>query len=106
ISALFVPMLAATAHGQMPAEKLDLSAWSAATATAAPAPAEARTALTGHVVVISVDGLRPDAIEKFGAKNIQRLIREGSYSLEATTILPSKTLPSHTSMLTGTEPAA
>jgi predicted AlkP superfamily pyrophosphatase or phosphodiesterase len=30
---------------------------------------------------------------------------EGSYTLSATTILPSRTLPSHTSMLTGTEPA-
>jgi predicted AlkP superfamily pyrophosphatase or phosphodiesterase len=61
--------------------------------------------MSDHVIVISVDGLRPDAIEKFGATNLQRLMREGSYSLEATTITPSKTLPSHTSMLTGTDPA-
>lgn len=60
--------------------------------------------VTEHVVVISIDGLRPDAIERFGAKTLQRLMREGSHSLEATTILPSRTLPSHTSMLTGTEP--
>ncbi|MGH7677625.1 MAG: alkaline phosphatase family protein [Gemmatimonadaceae bacterium] len=59
--------------------------------------------LTNHVVIISLDGLRPDAIEKFGAKHLQRLMREGSYSLSAQTILPSKTLPSHTSMLTGVD---
>jgi predicted AlkP superfamily pyrophosphatase or phosphodiesterase len=59
--------------------------------------------VTDHVVVISIDGLRPDAIEKFGAKTLLRLMREGSYSLEAQTILPSKTLPSHTSMLTGVD---
>ena len=59
---------------------------------------------TDHVVVISIDGLRPDAIEKYRASNLQRLMREGSYSLDAKTIMPSRTLPSHTSMLTGAEP--
>ena len=59
---------------------------------------------TDHVVVISIDGLRPDAIAKFRATNLQRLMRGGSYSLEAKTIMPSRTLPSHTSMLTGEEP--
>jgi predicted AlkP superfamily pyrophosphatase or phosphodiesterase len=56
------------------------------------------------VILISVDGLRPDAIEGFGAETLSRLIREGSYTLTASTILPSKTLPSHTSMLTGEPP--
>ena len=65
------------------------------------AAARVRGAATDHVVVISVDGLRPDAIAKFGAGTIQRLVREGSATLSAQTILPSKTLPSHTSMLTG-----
>jgi predicted AlkP superfamily pyrophosphatase or phosphodiesterase len=64
----------------------------------------ARGLVTDHVIVISVDGLRPDAIERFGAGTMQRLMREGSHTLRARTILPSKTLPSHTSMLTGVEP--
>lgn len=63
-----------------------------------------RGAATDHVVVISIDGLRPDAIEKFGAKTLQRLMRQGAYSLNAKTIMPSRTLPSHTSMLTGEAP--
>ena len=63
------------------------------------------TRRTDAVVVISLDGLRPDAIARFDAELLQRMVREGSYSLEAQTILPSKTLPSHTSMLTGVEPA-
>jgi predicted AlkP superfamily pyrophosphatase or phosphodiesterase len=70
-----------------------------------PVPAPSRR-VTDHVVIISVDGLRPDAIEKFGAATIQRLVREGSYAPDAQTILPSTTLPSHTSMLTGVDPAA
>lgn len=61
-------------------------------------------ALTSHVVLVSIDGLRPDAISRFGAATLQRLVREGSFSLAATTITPSKTLPSHTSMLTGQPP--
>jgi arylsulfatase A-like enzyme len=60
--------------------------------------------VTPHVVLVSVDGLRPDAIARFSASTLQRLMREGSYTLAATTILPSKTLPSHTSMLTGQPP--
>ncbi len=74
---------------------------SAATTRASDPPVEA---VSSHVIVISVDGLRPDAIERFGAPTLKRLIREGSASLEASTIVPSTTLPSHTSMLTGTEP--
>ncbi|MEX2582070.1 MAG: ectonucleotide pyrophosphatase/phosphodiesterase [Gemmatimonadota bacterium] len=57
-----------------------------------------------HVIVISIDGLRPDAIDRFGAKTLQRLAREGSYSFTARTIAPSVTLPSHTSMITGVGP--
>ena len=57
-----------------------------------------------NVVVVSIDGLRPDAIAEYGASTLQRLMREGSYTLSASTIHPSKTLPSHTSMLTGQPP--
>jgi predicted AlkP superfamily pyrophosphatase or phosphodiesterase len=57
-----------------------------------------------HVVVVSIDGLRPDAIAAYDAATLQRLVREGSYTLSARTIDPSKTLPSHTSMLTGQPP--
>ena len=60
--------------------------------------------ITDHVIVVSIDGLRPDAITAFGAPTLQRLIDEGSYTLSARTIMPSKTLPSHTSMLTGEPP--
>lgn len=58
-------------------------------------------AVTDHVVVVSIDGLRPDAIRAAGALTLQRLMRGGSYTLDARTIGLSKTLPSHASMLTG-----
>jgi arylsulfatase A-like enzyme len=73
----------------------------AGTDTLPPVPA---ASVTRHVVLVSVDGLRPDAIDAFKAPTLQRLIREGSATLAASTILPSKTLPSHTSMLTGVTP--
>ena len=65
----------------------------------------ATAAATRHVVLVSVDGLRPDAIDVFNAPTLKSLIAEGSYSRAARTITPSKTLPSHTSMLTGLPPA-
>jgi predicted AlkP superfamily pyrophosphatase or phosphodiesterase len=60
--------------------------------------------ITPHVVLVSIDGLRPDAIAAYETPTLSRLVREGSYTLTASTILPSKTLPSHTSMLTGLPP--
>ncbi|HUF12831.1 MAG TPA: ectonucleotide pyrophosphatase/phosphodiesterase [Longimicrobiales bacterium] len=60
--------------------------------------------VTEHVILISIDGLRPDAIGTFETPALQGLMRSGSYSLSAMTVVPSKTLPSHTSMLTGVGP--
>lgn len=68
---------------------------------AAPRPMRGR--VTDNVIVISIDGLRPDAIAKFNAATLERLMRDGRYSLTAQTISISNTLPSHTSMLTGVD---
>lgn len=54
--------------------------------------------------MISIDGLRPDAIAQYAPRTLTRLVRDGAWSLHARTISPSKTLPSHTSMLTGLPP--
>jgi predicted AlkP superfamily pyrophosphatase or phosphodiesterase len=67
------------------------------------APRSTRGRVADHVIIISVDGLRPDAIAKYEAKTLQRMMQEGRYSLTAQTISISKTLPSHTSMLTGVD---
>lgn len=47
--------------------------------------------VTHRVVLLSLDGLRPDAIEAFRERTLQRLMREGSHTLATTTIVPSKT---------------
>lgn len=67
------------------------------------ASASTRARVSSHVLVISIDGLRPDAIAKYNAETLLRLMREGTFTLKAQTIQPSKTLPSHTSMLTGVD---
>ncbi|MBX3036628.1 MAG: alkaline phosphatase family protein [Anaerolineales bacterium] len=58
-----------------------------------------------RVMIISFDGLRPDAIQAAEMTNLLSLMQNGSYSLTAQTILPSLTLPAHSSMLVGTCPA-
>lgn len=54
-----------------------------------------------HVLVISLDGARPDAILQAETPNIQALAARGGTDWKAMTVLPSATLPAHTSMLTG-----
>jgi predicted AlkP superfamily pyrophosphatase or phosphodiesterase len=58
-----------------------------------------------RVLIISVDGLRPDAIALAPMPNLLALMQAGAYTLSAQTIFPSVTLPSHASMLTGLCPA-
>ncbi len=58
---------------------------------------------TGHVFVLSFDGGNPTIIQQADMPNFKRLAAEGAHSWQARTILPSKTLPSHTSMLTGVD---
>ena len=53
------------------------------------------------VLLVSVDGLRPDAISQ--TKYGKQLMRKSSYSLAAQTIYPSVTLPCHMSMFYGIE---
>ena len=70
----------------------------------APAAPVIPTITNGKVAIISIDGLRPDAIQQTGAPNIMALVSRGAFSWRAQTIFPSHTLPSHVSMLTGYGP--
>jgi arylsulfatase A-like enzyme len=69
------------------------------TETPTPAP------LTNRVLIVSFDGLRPDAIEAANMVNVKALMQAGAYTLSAQTIYPSVTLPAHSSMLVGTCPS-
>jgi len=54
-----------------------------------------------RVLVISVDGLRPDLALLADCPNLRGLMRRGAYTMWAQTTDWGITLPSHTSMLTG-----
>ncbi len=58
---------------------------------------------TEHVFVISFDGGHPGHIQQADMPAFKKLAAEGAHTWEANTIIPSKTLPSHTSMLTGVD---
>lgn len=54
-----------------------------------------------RVIIMSIDGLRPDLMLRANAPHLRSLLDRGSFSLWARTIPEAITLPSHTSMLTG-----
>jgi predicted AlkP superfamily pyrophosphatase or phosphodiesterase len=62
------------------------------------------------LVVISVDGMRPDYIteaDAHGAKvpNLRRFLKEGTYAEGVVGVVPTVTYPSHTTLVTGVWPA-
>jgi len=57
-----------------------------------------------NAVIMTIDGLRPDAISQATTPNLKGLIKEGAYTPIANTVDPPKTLPSHTSLVTGLVP--
>ncbi len=87
------------------------------TVTSAPPPTDTPTLLPpltptltppprpARVLLLSIDGFRPEAIELAPMPNLQALMQSGAYSLTAQTIFPSSTLPAHSSMLTGLCPS-
>ncbi len=64
-------------------------------------PAAETPTSADNVVIIVVDGLRPDALKQAKAPALEGLIKRGSFTMKAQTVTPSLTLPAFTSMLTG-----
>ena len=61
-----------------------------------------------HVVMISIDGLRPVFYTQPGPAKIptiRRLMQQGAWARGVTGVLPSVTYPSHTTLITGVLPA-
>ncbi|HUP36913.1 MAG TPA: alkaline phosphatase family protein [Candidatus Limnocylindria bacterium] len=66
---------------------------------------------TPLLLMISIDGLRPDyvtAADAHGAKipNLRRFLKEGAYAQGVVGVIPTVTYPSHTTLITGVAPAA
>ena len=66
-----------------------------------------RTPRAEHVVLITVDGLRPEYYldPQWPAPAMRQLYREGAHAAAVTSIFPSLTYPAHTTLVTGALPA-
>ncbi len=72
--------------------------------------ASARRPAPPPVILISIDGLRPDYLleaDRYGLRipNLRRLLAEGAHASAVTGVLPTVTYPSHATMVTGVSPA-
>ena len=56
------------------------------------------------VILISIDGMRPDGFTGCGNPYAQELLRISAHALNARTVMPSVTLPCHQSMFHGVPP--
>jgi hypothetical protein len=81
------------------------TATSTATQTLTPTLTPTLVPATRRVVILSIDGLRPDAILPAPMNNLITLMQSGAFSLGAQTVFPSITLVAHSSMLVGACPA-
>ncbi len=59
------------------------------------------TLRAAHVFIISIDGGNPEIMQRSPMPVLKKLAKEGAHTWQAQTIVPSLTLPAHTSMLTG-----
>lgn len=57
-----------------------------------------------HVVVIGVDGMSPDGVQKAPTPHLNRMIAEGAHSMHARAVLPSSSSPNWASMIMGAGP--
>ena len=60
--------------------------------------------MSNKVILISIDGMRPDGLLGCGNPYVQELFAKGSYTLNAQTVFPSVTLPCHMSMFHSVNP--
>ncbi len=60
--------------------------------------------MKNKVILISIDGMRPDGLEKCGHPFLQTLKKRGAYTMCARTVFPSVTLPCHMSMFHSVPP--
>ena len=57
-----------------------------------------------HVVIIGVDGMSPDGIQKAATPNMDQLMQNGAYTFHARDVLPSSSSQNWASMIMGAGP--
>lgn len=63
-----------------------------------------RAPMSQKVLLILVDGMRPDAIDACPHPFLRELRKESAYSMKASTVMPSVTLPCHASLFLSVGP--
>jgi predicted AlkP superfamily pyrophosphatase or phosphodiesterase len=77
-----------------------------AVAALPPLPLEAQAPRARHVVLVSIDGLRPEFYLDGGwpAPMLQRMAREGAHARAVRSVFPAVTLAAHATIVTGAVP--
>lgn len=75
-----------------------------------PALADAAPVRTPHVLMISLDGMKPEYVihaQEHGLKlpTLRRFLTDGAYARGVEGVVPTVTYPSHTTLVTGVSPA-
>lgn len=60
--------------------------------------------MANKVLLILVDGMRPDAISTCGTPEFEALLRSGTYTFHGKTVFPPVTLPCHVSLFHSVDP--
>lgn len=60
--------------------------------------------MNNKVILVSIDGMRPDGLTACGHPFVKELMEKSSYSMNASSMVPSITLPCHLSMFYGVTP--
>ena len=58
------------------------------------------------MLIVTIDGLRPDAMARVQPPNLLALAARGAHTMAARTVVPPNTLPAHASLISGVDPAA
>ena len=61
--------------------------------------------MNNKLIIISIDGMRPDGFLASGSTAVKTLTERCTYTLNASTVFPSVTLPCHMSIFYGVPPA-
>jgi hypothetical protein len=69
------------------------------------APSYGKPSETKHVILIVLDGVRPDRLLAANTPNMDNLAADGSYTWNAITVIPSVTISAIPSIFTGATPA-
>ncbi len=59
---------------------------------------------SSKVILVSIDGMRPDGLLACGHPFVKELMEKSSFSMKASSMIPSITLPCHLSMFYGVTP--